>query len=67
MSVIQLRTFPGLWVGRRQIVQAAAVEPRDGRAVFRCGACETMIHTDEEVTDLREVVVRCGCGEYNQV
>jgi hypothetical protein len=67
VSVIQLRTFPGLWVGRRTVLRAVAVESGEVQAMFRCGACMSMLATCEAIEDLREVVVKCQCGEYNQV
>jgi len=67
VSAIQLRTVPGLWIGRRTVVQADRVELRDGETAFHCGACDDVVLSGDEAADLRDVVVRCGCGEYNQV
>lgn len=67
MSLIQLRTLPGLWVGRRQVMPAILVERREGAEAFQCGACEATIAPAETVADFREVVVKCACGELNQL
>ena len=66
LSVIQLRTFPGLWVGRRQVLQASVVERSDGSSAYQCGSCDALIQPEESVSDLRDVVVKCACGEFNQ-
>ena len=64
--MIELRTFPGLFVGRRTVLQADEA-PREGQgSVFACGACrEELIHADK--TFLADVVVKCRCGEFNQL
>jgi hypothetical protein len=67
MSVIQLRTVPGLWIGRRTIVQSQPGEVTGGETAFRCGSCDDVVVAADHVPDLRDVVVKCGCGEYNQV
>lgn len=65
MSAIQLRTVPGLWIGSRTVLLAER-EAR-GRTTFHCGACDEVVLGADEAADLRDVVVRCACGEYNQV
>ena len=67
MSAIQLRTVPGLWIGRRSVLQAECVEVRSGETAFHCGACDDVVLSAGAACDLRDVVVKCGCGEYNQV
>lgn len=64
--MIELRTFPGLFVGRRTLLLAEEA-PRDGEgSVFACGACRAeLIHADRKF--LNDVVVKCDCGEYNQL
>ncbi|ODT88639.1 hypothetical protein [Phenylobacterium sp. SCN 70-31] len=64
--MIELRTFPGLFVGRRTLLLAEEA-PRDGEgSAFACGACRTeLIRADR--TFLNDVVVKCSCGEYNQL
>lgn len=66
MSAIQLRTVPGLWIGRRTVLLAER-ETRDGGTAFHCGACDDVVLRADEALDLRDVVVKCRCGEYNQV
>jgi len=70
MIMTSLRVFPGLFVGRREVVQALETPPtsKDGAgSAFLCGACEEIVLTSREREDLRDVVVRCRCGEYNQL
>lgn len=69
MIMTSLRVFPGLFVGRREVVQALETPPvSDGAgSAFICGACEEIVLTGREREDLRDVVVRCRCGEYNQL
>lgn len=64
--MIELRTFPGLFVGRRTVLQADEA-PRDGEgSAFACGACgEELLRADR--TFLADVVVKCRCGEFNQL
>lgn len=66
MLAVQMRTFPGLFVGRRTLLSADET-PRDPAATaFVCGACEDEIARADR-TYLRDVVVRCRCGEFNQL
>jgi hypothetical protein len=67
MSFIQMRTVPGLFIGRRTVL--AAQPPAEGvnAAGYRCGACDEVILSGREPADLRDVVVKCGCGEINQL
>jgi len=64
--MIELRTFPGLFVGRRTVLQADET-PRDADAsAFACGACgEELLRADRAF--LADVVVKCRCGEFNQL
>ena len=66
MSFIQMRIVPGLFIGRRTLIcaEAGPAPEQDG---YRCGACESIIHAAADPADLRDVVVKCGCGEFNQV
>ena len=68
MLEVPMRTFPGLFVGRRTVLQAQEVsgEAKLG-TVYRCGACEEVILTEADQTALRDVVVKCRCGEFNQL
>lgn len=64
--MIELRTFPGLFVGRRTLLLAEeAPRDQDGSA-FACGAChEELLRADRAF--LNDVVVKCRCGEFNQL
>lgn len=67
MSFIQMRTVPGLFIGRRTLICA---EPPQGDAAgtgYRCGACNSVILAADDPEALRDVVVKCGCGEINQL
>lgn len=67
MSFIQMRTVPGLFIGRRTVISAEAVSAEPGQTAYRCGACENVILAHAEPAELRDVVVKCGCGEINQL
>lgn len=70
MIMTSLRVFPGLFVGRREVLQAVEspqVSADEAGSAFLCGACEEVVMTSHERDDLRDVVVRCRCGEYNQL
>jgi hypothetical protein len=67
MSYVQMRTVPGLFVGRRTLVQAQAVTAEPGTTAFQCGECEALVATAPNAEQLRDVVVRCTCGEFNQL
>jgi len=63
-----MRVFPSLFVGRRSLVDA--IEGTDGLGgarAFTCGACEAVILTAESREAVADVVVKCRCGEYNQL
>lgn len=66
MSFIQMRIVPGLFIGRRTLICAEA-SPDVEADGYRCGACESIIHAATDPAELRDVVVKCGCGEFNQV
>ena len=66
MSFIQMRIVPGLFIGRRTLICAEASPGQDAEG-YRCGACESIIHGAAEPEELRDVVVKCACGEFNQV
>jgi len=34
---------------------------------FVCGACEEVVMTSRDRADIADVVVKCRCGEYNQL
>lgn len=66
MSFVQMRTVPGLFVGRRTLI-CANPSAAEGGTAYSCGACESVILTCTDVTELRDVVVKCDCGEINQL
>lgn len=64
--MIELRTFPGLFVGRRTVVTADETPRTNGQPAWACGACgDELLRADR--TYLDDVVVRCRCGEFNQL
>lgn len=67
MLSVSMRTFPGMFVGRRTLVDADP-EPRiaDGLK-FVCGACDDVVFTAKDRSMLKDMVVRCRCGEFNQL
>jgi len=67
MSFVQMRTVPGLFVGRRTLILANVAEEKPGSTAYRCGACDSVIHNAMDSSELRDVVVKCGCGEINQL
>lgn len=67
MLEVPMRTFPGLFVGRRTVLQAQEVAGEVQGTIYRCGACEEVILTEADQTALRDVVVKCRCGEFNQL
>jgi hypothetical protein len=67
MSFIQMRTVPGLFIGRRTVIAAQEASAEPGQTAYRCGACESVILARTEPVELRDVVVKCGCGEINQL
>ena len=67
MSFVQMRTVPGLFVGRRTLILANVSEEKPGSTAYQCGACDSVIHNAMDKSELRDVVVKCGCGEINQL
>ena len=70
MIMTSLRVFPSLFIGRREVLQAVespVVSESEAGSVFLCGACEEVVLTGRESSDLRDVVVKCRCGEFNQL
>ena len=67
MSYIQMRTVPGLFIGRRTLICAEPTQPGAEDTGYRCGACEATILPASDPDALRDVVVKCGCGEINQL
>ncbi len=68
MMMTPLRTFPSLFIGRRSLVEAMEVNLADARGVaFTCGACDEVIHQADSREAIRDVVVKCRCGEFNQL
>ena len=71
MIMTSMRVFPSLFVGRRELIQAVETphvfQADEAGSVFTCGACEEIVLTSYERADIRDVVVKCRCGEYNQL
>lgn len=71
MIMTSMRVFPSLFVGRREVVPALetarSFDASEVKSVFICGACEEVLLTDQDRADIRDVVVKCRCGEYNQL
>jgi hypothetical protein len=70
MIMTSMRVFPSLFIGRRDLVEAVAIDLEktpDIGAAFTCGACDEVILTGTDATSAKEVVVKCRCGEYNQL
>lgn len=67
MSYVQMRTVPGLFIGRRTLIQAQATAALPGATAFRCGACDSLVATAPNPEQLRDVVVQCTCGQFNQL
>jgi hypothetical protein len=71
MIMTSMRVFPSLFVGRRELIIAvetpATFAPDEPGSAFLCGACDEVVLTSKERTDVRDVVVKCRCGEYNQL
>jgi len=64
---VPMRTFPGLFVGRRTVMMAQEVAGQPEGTAYRCGACEELILAGPEKAEMRDVVVKCRCGEFNQL
>ena len=43
------------------------VSESEAGSVFLCGACEEVVMTGRDNAQMRDVVVKCRCGEYNQL
>lgn len=70
MMMTSLRTVPSLFIGRRALVEAVQIDVAGedpSRTAFTCGACDEPIHVADSREALRDVVVKCRCGEYNQL
>lgn len=67
MLSVPMRTFPGLFVGRRTLVQADDTTHDDSAVRFVCGACDDVIFSAEDRAVLADMVVKCRCGEFNQL
>lgn len=70
MIMTSLRVFPSLFIGRREVIQAvetAAIDADQPGSAFLCGACEEVVMTGKDNGAMRDVVVKCRCGEYNQL
>ncbi len=70
MIMTSLRVFPSLFIGRREVIQAVespVITDSATGSAFLCGACEEVVLTGRDAAEMRDVVVKCRCGEYNQL
>lgn len=67
MSFIQMKTIPALFIGRRSIVLASDVAKSSEEGGYQCGGCGSVIVPPIPPEALQHTVVRCGCGEVNQL
>lgn len=68
MLSVPMRTFPGLFVGRRTVVPADSSARTAAEGLrFVCGACDDVIFSAKDRQMLSDMVVRCTCGELNQL
>jgi len=68
MLSVPMRTFPGLFVGRRTVVAADAPQAAAETGLrFVCGACDDVIFSAADRSALADMVVKCRCGEFNQL
>lgn len=66
MLSVPMRTFPSLFVGQRSVLTADEVPVNSEGSRYVCGACRNdLIRADRAF--LRDVVVKCRCGEFNQL
>ncbi len=64
--MIEMRTFPGLFVGQRKLLTAEEAAREEGGSRFACGGCgQELLRADRAF--LNDVVVKCRCGEFNQL
>ena len=52
MSFIQMRTVPGLFVGRRTLICAEPPVAGAEDTGYRCGACESIVHPSVDPAEL---------------
>lgn len=71
MIMTSMSVFPSLFIGRREVVLALETQrsftAEEGGSAFVCGACEEVMLTTHDRADVHDVVVKCRCGEYNQL
>ena len=48
-------------------IEAPQEQAEPAGSVFICGACEEIVLTGCDTDELRDVVVKCRCGEFNQL
>lgn len=66
MLAVQMRTFPGLFVGRRTLLSPEQTPRNPAATPYLCGECaHELARTDR--AQLSDVVVKCRCGEFNQL
>lgn len=67
MSFIQMKTIPALFIGRRSVVLASDAAQLSAEGGYRCGGCKKVIVPPIPPRALQHSVVKCGCGEVNQL
>jgi hypothetical protein len=67
MLQVPMRTFPGLFIGRRTLVEAQAAAELSEGSRFVCGSCDDVIFSAADREALADMVVKCRCGEFNQI
>ena len=66
MLSVPMRTFPSLFVGQRVVITAEQAPQNSEGSRYVCGACQDeLVRADRSF--LRDVVVKCRCGEFNQL
>jgi hypothetical protein len=55
--------------GRRAILKVARGQPisSNGRLTFECGNCGAVVLENVELEQIRNCVIQCDCGAYNEL
>ena len=64
--MIEMRTFPGLFVGRRTVLLAEEAPREQEGSAYACGACRQEVRRADRAF-VADVVVKCRCGEFTQL
>jgi hypothetical protein len=54
--------------GRRAILKVTRGQPisSSGRLTFECGSCGAVVLENVELEQVRNCVIQCDCGAYNE-